>query len=137
MIKALETNLLADLDKEMLQLADKYGYIGIAVSCLDPNVKESIYWAKRNVDFICGEPGENGGRDENGSVAIWKIAEILDKQYENLSGKRLAAGCGNSHQYQLLGSHPLSKVSYEKVNCVWYVKNIENVTKELSNKYGI
>jgi hypothetical protein len=140
MIKAFETNLLSSIDKEMIRLMDEYNYIGISISCLDPDVKSSIYWSTKAANFICGEPldnNEKNSRCEKGFPGVWEVIRALDKIHKEKTGKYLSGGCGNTHQYQLNYNHPLSKVSYKKIDGIWYVKNIENVTNELSNKYGI
>lgn len=132
-IKVSETNLLKPIDREVIKLADEYGYKGISVCCYDETIKESIYWSTRgSVKFMVGEPDENSklkGRDSTSSgwPAVWRIVEKLGGN----------AGCGNSHQRQLDNDHPYSEVSYRKIDGEWYVFNFEKIIKETSIKYGI
>ena len=132
-IKVSETNLLKPIDKEVVKLADQYGYKGISICCYDETIKESIYWSTRGVNFMAGEPDETtkykGTDSKNGDgwPAVWRIAEKLGG----------GAGCGNSHQKQLEHKHPYTEVSYRKIDGEWYVFNIEKIIKETSDKYGI
>ena len=133
MIKVSETNLLKPIDKELVKLADEYGYKGISICVLDPDVKASVFWSKQSVKYAVGEPDlktKMKGTDKKGGdgwPGIWRIIEKLGG----------GAGCGNSNQKQLVHGHPYSEVSYQKIKGVWYVKDVKNILRETSEKYGI
>ena len=107
---------LNEKDLKMLEMAEHWGYKGIAVSVYDETVKESHYWSKQNVEFLTGEADEKTAKKgQNGSwPAVWEIGDKLD----------ISAGCGNSHQRQLNNNHGLSKVSYRKTKSGWRVHGL-------------
>jgi hypothetical protein len=131
MIKVFETNLLKPIDKELVKIADEFGYKGISVCVLDPKIEQSIYWSTTNVKFLVGEPDErtkNKGRDSDGWPGVWRITEKLGG----------GAGCGNHQQRQLTHDHKFSEVSYLKIKGVWYISNgIENITKSINEKFNL
>jgi hypothetical protein len=133
--KISETERVKPIDKEMIQLADQFGYKAIAVCCYDEAVKETEYWANKRsgVKFIAGEPDKTtkykgtDSTDGKGWPAVWRIVDKLGG----------SAGCGNSHQKQLNLDHPYSEVSYRKIDGEWYVFNTEKIINQMSKKYDI
>ena len=119
------TNWVLPLDRKLIDLCDKAGYIGITVCMADDCVKRSTNFVFGPDKSVFTEPGEK--YDHSGFPKIWTIIDTLG----------VSAGCGNDQQKQLKYGHKLTKACYKKEKNDWYYRLHPDTVKEVSAKYGV
>ena len=118
------TNWVLPLDRKLIDLCDKVGYIAIAVCMEDACVKESMRFGFGVENSVFTEPGKTYKQKY---PAIWGIIDDMG----------IAAGAGNTQQKQLLNGHNLTKACYKKEKNEWYYKLHPDTVKEVGMKFGV